>query len=668
MAYGLYCTIPFTSLNGTSCQIQIWRDGYSGAVSTISPDNPSTRGYAAEDPFYFEEESDHDLLKFIRVKTGYIRLIEKDNDSLSFLYPTREMQHYVRVYYGAYNSQQPLQNLVFTGYMRCQEFSNDWVAPPAVREFPVISPLGMIGTQLFDTYTPQLLTMGSVLASIMTKLSMDYSKVIWPGGQELWQGDYYGALYPWNGKIHSTAICPFSSPFDQLATVPELYSPQTIEWFLNGLCACKGWMLHDEPDALVFTKFDNNNKYYDYLDKDDLTNIPGHSEYVFLDRPDSHISLDNYFELDGDDGQVSTMQPIKKLTVGVEKVGVYSKETTPEYVTNWQRNVGLEDDKYVLSLSGENVGPQTESDVWTDPSSQGVVVPGGHVIINTDEDGHTTVGSITPTWVILPDPNWDGQQTIIRFRFFGPITSTAVGYLLLKSDIMIGPNDANLKKPSEWIESGDISSFHVGTEIDIDGRQIIPERLTPEDERQLIRMGFSDVDGSILIPFPGLHDTGAHVINALNIRIHQILGMPNNWRMNINMRVIDPYDYTYMRGKPKDKFIINPSYNGLDEKEITCGITDFTNSENSFGDKDGQIAGDVPTYNMFKFMFAPQIFLEVPLSRKNVALPMSIYLPRWNYWKDNTYDWRVISVNFHLRDDEYRLTLAHTDNMNDNPA
>lgn len=134
------------------------------------------------------------------------------------------------------------------------------------------------------------------------------------------------------------------------------------------------------------------------------------------------------------------------------------------------------------------------------------------------------------------------------------------------------------------------------------------------------------------------------------------------------MRVIDPYDYTYMRGKPKDKFIINPSYNGLDEKEITCGITDFTNSENSFGDKDGQIAGDVPTYNMFKFMFAPQIFLEVPLSRKNVALPMSIYLPRWNYWKDNTYDWRVISVNFHPRDDEYRLTLAHTDNMNDNPA
>lgn len=672
MAYGLYCTIPFTSLNGTSCQIQIWRDGYSGAVSTISPDNPSTRGYAAEDPFYFEEDSDHDLLKFIRVKTGYIRLIEKDNDSLSFLYPSREMQHYVRVYYGAYNSQQPLQNLVFTGYMRCQEFSNDWVAPPSVREFPVISPLGMIGTQRFDTYTPQLLTMGSILATIMTKLSMDYGQVIWPGGQEIFQGDYYGALYPWNGKIHSTAICPFNSQFDQLAATPELYAPQTLEWFLNGLCACKGWMLHDEPDALVFTKFDNNNKYYDSLTKTQLTTLPGYSTYVFLDKPDEQHreQVDDYFEIDGDDGQVSTAQPLRKLTIGVEKVGVYSKDAKPEYVNNWWNSVQQINDQYVNIFSAENVGPQMDSDVWASVPENAGLWPGGFSIIGI-EDGHMTVGTPSPNWMVRYSSQWTNEK-VLRARFYGPVTSMALIYLLLKQSVRVGPNYTDMKKPFDHIIHGDLVDFTYAVEIYVDGRLVVPETVTPEDKIDLINLGFRDVDGEIFRPFLSSDQYG-RVINTIDIEIGSInmtktVGTADGWLIEFGLQLIDPYDYEYRGREPKDKYIINGPDAGLDEKDITCGITDFARSENAFGDKDGLIKGTEPDYDMFKFMFTPQTFLEVPLSRKSVALPTNLYLPRWNYWKDNTYDWRVIAVNFHLRDDEYRLTLAHTDNMNDNPA
>ena len=69
-------TIPFKSLNGTNCRIDIYDEGWSGAVTELSTANANTPGVAAADPFYYEENNDESLLEVIRYRTGYINLVE----------------------------------------------------------------------------------------------------------------------------------------------------------------------------------------------------------------------------------------------------------------------------------------------------------------------------------------------------------------------------------------------------------------------------------------------------------------------------------------------------------------------------------------------------------------------------------------------------------------
>lgn len=669
MAYGLYCTIPFTSLNGTSCQIQIWRDGYSGAVSTISPDNPSTRGYAAEDPFYFEEDSDHDLLKFIRVKTGYIRLIEKDNDSLSFLYPTREMQHYVRVYYGAYNSQQPLQNLVFTGYMRCQEFSNDWVAPPAVREFPVISPLGMAASKKFETKSPQLITVGSVLAEVMAGLSSNYKYVIWPGGQVEYEGQMYGALYPWYGKIHSTAVCPFNGDWNNNSTASDIYAPRTFEWFLDGMCACNGWMLHDTPDALVFTSFDNL-KYYDRLTIEQLNNIPSSSEQYFNDSNYSYNrrDIDDYFDLCGDDGKLSESKPLEKLIFRVNGVEPYNKTGVPQLVNNLVSNSEYihDNDKYVVDLHGNYAGPDVVSDNWADSPRNYGLYPGGFAPINieagTAVGTKVSAGSPSLTWMFKKTPSTT-SGIAFSVRFYGPVTSSWSGKLLLRQTVRIGETLDNMKTIEEWYADGHdyrLAKANLSGSGDV---SITAYNPTTEERIQMAAQ-LTDVDGD----FYTINNFYMKVIDYLSVSVGvtSLSQLPSTCYISYEFSLIDPsnYERNASNSAPKSEVVMNNSYGpGIGEKTIDCNITDFSTMlcPASYGNNNG---GFLKTYPpSFDYIFVPQTFLEVPFEKNSSPLDTNIYLPRWNYWKDSTYHWRIIGVNFHPRDDEYRITLAHTDNI-----
>lgn len=76
MARAKRWTIPFKSLNGTDCRIDIYDEGWAGSVTEISTANNSSPGYPQSDPIYYEEESDENLLLVVRYKTGYINLVE----------------------------------------------------------------------------------------------------------------------------------------------------------------------------------------------------------------------------------------------------------------------------------------------------------------------------------------------------------------------------------------------------------------------------------------------------------------------------------------------------------------------------------------------------------------------------------------------------------------
>lgn len=252
MARGKKWTIPFMSLRGISCRVDIYKEGYSGDPVELSPNNPNAPGYAADDCFYYEENHDDDILNnVIQYRTGYIRLIELSNGSLQDLYPTTIKEHYVEFYFG--------QRLDFTGYMQVQSFSEPWVASPREISFPIISPLGLLGNMNFSLiYPPVNINIGELVDEIIDGLNAAYTRVVVPNisvNANLSQSIFSLFVSPWNEDYHHSINSAATDVFMRGETYLKL---------MEGICKAYGWVCHDTPGDIVFSMFDYINAYYYY--------------------------------------------------------------------------------------------------------------------------------------------------------------------------------------------------------------------------------------------------------------------------------------------------------------------------------------------------------------------------------------------------------------------
>ena len=85
MARSKRWTIPFKSLNGVACRVDIYNEGWTGNVTELSINNADAPGVAGVDTFFYEEGNSDNLLDFIRIKTGYINLVETTFGGLNAL-------------------------------------------------------------------------------------------------------------------------------------------------------------------------------------------------------------------------------------------------------------------------------------------------------------------------------------------------------------------------------------------------------------------------------------------------------------------------------------------------------------------------------------------------------------------------------------------------------
>ena len=83
--------LQFASRSNVACRVDIYKREYTG--STV------TQLTGAATPVYWDEDDDNDLLNVIRVKTGYISVIENTYHELDTLHPSTNIDHYVEVYY-----------------------------------------------------------------------------------------------------------------------------------------------------------------------------------------------------------------------------------------------------------------------------------------------------------------------------------------------------------------------------------------------------------------------------------------------------------------------------------------------------------------------------------------------------------------------------------------
>lgn len=636
------------SLNGTSCSVDIYKQGYSGGVTTLT---------GAAQPFMFEDDASTDLLSWIRTRTGYIRVIELSGTQLRALQPSTSTEHYVKAYYGS--------TLVFTGYMQCAEYSNDWIAPPSECEFAVVSPLGLLSSTYFTAGEPTMTTLGALLQEIITTLMPDCESIIYPGDLTTLSGETYGSGFPWNGKISTNAVCPFNSEFEHWDTVSDLYSPKDFQFFLEGVCACFGWMVHDEADKLVFTDVSYHGWYLS-VGVSDLGS--DYTSQYYNDLDSRYWQLANYFALYGDDGVINVVKPLRSLTVTPSGVGSYNG--TLDIKDSLINGVTHSSTAKVLVHYFTPVGPKVSGDYILQYPTYGAT--GLYPVAYSPYADNVYELSFEEGWVAKWSSSWNTLDTIISAKFYGcPNRSASRGELLLKLSLKVGETLGNML-------SNGYNSVSFFLYICVDGKYVVggvggsPDTYTttrtpfgtvsvdretgkvvPNKPITAMGYGYTDVDGILFSPTGNID-----VVNSITVELCKNSSVTDGYYTQFNLSLVNPEGDKYFRtvSRGKSYKITNVNTKGTEDKNLSVNINNYTLSTGtqSFGNSDGLINGTPPG---FGYMFSPQTFLEIPVRSNGNSLPTDFYLPQYTTWLTNADMWRAIRMKFELRDDLYHLLL-----------
>lgn len=660
--------MQFKSLNGTGCLVNIYEDGYTGSGLTSSGKTGADVPFTVESgvnsligaatPIDWQEDNDTDMLNFIRTKTGYIRVIEQTYGELDGLYPTSLRQHFVEAYYGT--------ERVFTGFMQCDEYSNDWTASPRELEFAVVSPLGLLDSFNFSARTsPGLTTLGEWMKEAMEGLNpsasgsgSDYASVIYPGS------DYS----PWNCQIHSTVFSPFNDDFKHWDTASNLFAPVDYKYFIDGICACFGWMVHDTPDGPVFSKYDAAaGTSYSKVPIANLVSLSGRSSVN-----QSNAAFGSYYEVASDDHSQTMVRPLKKIELKLEGGNLQSAGLTTDHATSYGLGGSTDGAKYQQLTQ---VGP----DVGGDHIGTAIFTTGGEisspglfpVAYGSYQNDDKSV-SLSPFWVLKYNTGWATGGLLIRASFFGMVAKNSSGYALLKIKMERGTSLKDMKSTgysdlvvSLVIKVGNqyvnltndtLVSYQTMKAVTIKGStgSVVPNKTLAS------MTGCSDVDGIMFRPTSGwsmvngpievsiYHNTTGNLGNNEYLKFTEIsLKNPSS--------VFENYQSYY---NDRDKITLASTGYGLGEASLTVNFNNyqFKMGMNSFGDSSGYISANNPG---FSYMFSPMNFLEVKVRRISASLSFNEYAARFTYWISG-WRWRMVAKSFDMRDDQYTILLARS--------
>ena len=253
MARAIKWTIPFKNLSNMDCRIDIYEEGYSDDPIVLSPTNADAPGYAASNPFVYEESNTEDLMEVVRTKTGYINLVELQQDALYELFPQTNTEHMVKVYRGT--------ALIFVGFLQAQSFDNEYKPCPRLISIPVACALSVAyGIRFNPTSQPSYRTLASVLKEAVETIDAGIDKIIFP---DYILSDTERIL---SLRINTLAYCPFNDDYNiYVGSLETLYNPDLVSDFIENLCHCFGLTAHTNGSYIVFAKYDYDANYNEYI-------------------------------------------------------------------------------------------------------------------------------------------------------------------------------------------------------------------------------------------------------------------------------------------------------------------------------------------------------------------------------------------------------------------
>lgn len=629
MALGKRWSLTFKSLNNVECNVYIYDEGWTGAVTAL---------VGADEPFFYQEDDDESLLTVLRYRTGYLRVVENNYNALLDLYPTSSTSRYVEFYYG--------ERLDFTGYLQTQNFQSPWVAFPRVLEFPIISPLGICETRKFSLYTtPTRITLGACLFNILTDLNNHaasgsrYTRVIFPDtGPEF------------TGSINTMVISGFSDQFSHADPDSPVFAAEYYNYLLEGICNAYGWILHDTPDAFIFTRFDWDGDYAYY----DITTlaVPTNKQTIAdVAGNDVNTLLDSFKVMDANATE-SLIQPLKSLTLEYQGKDVETADMSLDRTYTQDVKPG--------GRFGFDTNPQDiPGVVWlkaADNEFTGARLLDTNSLRNNEYPTNagcnltymgTSGNGYKERMLIGWDINWSVNSELFVWKIYQP----PVGDCNLTMDVSWGYTIATLGhdrrvdafghdhpvKFAIWMESGG-KYYNFGTSF-ADAGFTSSSRVTGTmiiDEEGIGTLTIGKVPTGVLTIGFLVGDTPALTSEIVSIDA-----------MSLSRRTFAFAQYTEVQN-PIDRITGNDA--GEMEGSATLTLNCYRNDTHLIG-----LAPVGEKFTEYPYLFEPMNRVVCHFTATEFDM-LKNYLGKWKFWI-KWWRWRIVSLSFSPWDDLYTLVL-----------
>lgn len=639
MARSKRWTIPFMSNKDVSCVIDIYdeitNDDTWSSVTELSINNNTSPGYPADEPFYFEEDESENLLEPIRVKTGYITLVERTYGSLSDLFPKTDMEHYVEVRYGG--------TLVFTGYIQAQSFDNEFVAPPRIIGLPVVSPLGLLeGLKFSIPTTPTVKTIGAWLKEVVNGLMADIDNVIYPyftaatGGVMLIE------------QLNSLVLCPYNDQFNYNTETNDLFTSSSYGEFIEALCNASGMVVHDTPHKLVFVKYDHMGDYYQYP----VSTLNTGSGATSAGSGSGNSSM-AYANILSDNGVESLVMPVNKITLN------FTGDINPD------KAFGLNHTKTYNYRSVRNVGAAFMNPKGTEFESNHLMLDSSINASDLLSQNGVAIGAFGPlagnmnqgvyiaqssSWADMSLFTWRIYQTphekcrLVFKMIWGKTLEDfkSDGYQILQTTTApYGYIDADITLYAR-IKNG-VYYYNYGTTY----------YVWQSTQGQAIPIFISGKTGEALLGISPPPDWKS----PLEITISCDSALSTEYQYMItDMKIVYGLNWyeQYQIQASADKKEISQDNGARSSDSVDMLFTSFVSNENAVFSGRNTINGVQPTD--YAYMFQSQNRLQVDIDRR----PGDNYWTRYTNILSNNKKWRLIAWSFYPKRDKARWTLHNS--------
>ena len=283
MARQIHYQVCFKSMDGNTYAVNLYEEDYTGNIVQLTP---------AANPFETRENDDDDVFCSICNQSGYIRVIDTDNEIFDQIIPANNTTLLVRVYKGSWTNGAFVPEtgnvVLWQGFVQSQVYTQPWTDHKSVLELPVESMLGALEMLYMPTGSMRVMPLREVFTLAAAALGVDD---VWTN--VVFQTDWM-LSYPvfWNVNVLTAAWQSEEINISTLNMKKVKYVGHSFLDILKGIAKLFGVSFREDGQTLYceqMQKFDSTNAL-DVQFSSFSQSAPVSTSAAFVDS-----SLDNQF-------------------------------------------------------------------------------------------------------------------------------------------------------------------------------------------------------------------------------------------------------------------------------------------------------------------------------------------------------------------------------------